>query len=95
MTDWGLRFSKYATIYTSIYTFVFHDAKICRKYAILSVFLQCVENQSFMLIVPYSALRILHFVLPLGIFRVAVWRLSQLDTCLTVTAWLIWAAPVL
>ncbi len=38
MTNWGLRFSKYATIYTSIYTFVFHDAKICRKYAILSGF---------------------------------------------------------
>ena len=39
MTNRGLRFSKYATIYTSIYTFVFHDAKICRKYAILSGFL--------------------------------------------------------
>ena len=28
-----------ATNYIEIYTLVFHDAKICRKYAILGVFL--------------------------------------------------------
>ena len=62
---------KFVTNYIEIYTLVFHDAKICRKYAIFSVFLQCVENQCFMFVIPYSALRILHSVLPLGIFRVA------------------------
>ena len=62
---------KFVTNYIEIYTLVFHDAKICRKYAILGVLLQCVENQCFMFIIPYSALRILHSVLPLGIFRVA------------------------
>ena len=30
---------KIVTNYIEIYTFVFHDAKICRKYAILGVFL--------------------------------------------------------
>ena len=63
--------TKFVTNYIEIYTLVFHDAKIYCKYTILSVFLQCVENQCFMFIIPYSALRILHSVLPLGIFRVA------------------------
>ena len=30
---------KMVTIYSPIYTFLFHDANICCKYAILSVFL--------------------------------------------------------
>lgn len=30
---------KFVTNYIEIYTFVFHEAKICRKYAILGVYL--------------------------------------------------------
>ena len=65
----GLHLSKYATIYISNYTFVFHDAKICRKYAILGAFSQPPVNQRVAPKTSFLTPHIQHFVLPLGMFR--------------------------
>ena len=73
-----------ATIYSEIYTLLFHEANIWRKYAILGAFLQNIDNQYlifrgwlFPLHVPQAALRKMPF-------RNAKDAFLQLDTYQTV-----------
>ena len=100
---------KIATNYIENYTFVFHDTMICRKYAILSTFTQTPNNQHITFFSPtfhtpfFTSRLAIHAFSQCDSFPFeprnmptgkSISHLSQLDTCLTATAWLFFTAPI-
>ena len=100
---------KIATNYIENYTFVFHDTMIWRKYAILSALMQTPNSQRITLLTTHFTLHFSTSRLAIHAFSQcdslpfeprnmptgnSISHLSQLDTCLTATAWLFFAAPI-
>lgn len=69
-----------ATIYSEIYTLLFHETNIWRKYAIFDVFLYSIDNQYLIFVCWLFLLRVPQKVLRKMPFRSAKDAFLQLDT---------------
>ena len=72
---------KFATIYTSIYTLLFHEENIWPKYAILSAFAQPPNIQHLIFKAQHFTLLISHEALRKMAFRTAKHARSHRETC--------------